>query len=167
MSTNPLSIATTTPTRGALPAGVTIHTDLSDYPEPRFEIEDSEESISVEFSFDGLHILGVLHGYVFVKGELWTQNDEPIVYPHTLGEGRVAPVDIHILMKPRLFKRALAQWLRDKKDICKWYGHLCGSMGSIRATVFRETQPYDDGGGNIVRQFIVAAIDDNTDMEHG
>ena len=178
MSTNPLNIATAISTRGAMPARVTICTNLSDYPEPRFEIEDPEsstpESISVEFSFDGLDILGVLHGYVFVRGDLWPQNDEPVVYPpgqsetsHTLGVGCVDLVDIHILMKPRLFKRALVLWLRDKKNICLAYRHLCGRMGSIRATVFRETQPCDDGGGNTVRQFIVTAIEDNTDMVHG
>lgn len=111
--------------------------------------------MAVVFSFDNLHILGVMDEHVFVRARN-SENDEECVAKLTR----------------KKFHETLDLWLNDKKAYCERYNHFCGVMGQIFCDEYNiegQTNLRPEGGGELINVDLcyIISFDDTTDMEHG
>lgn len=116
--------------------------------------------MTISFSFDNFRMIGVSGNLVYLEGQSYEEDFE----------------DAIICMTPALLKRALALWIKDKKQICTAYNHFCGAMGSIVSDDYKELETmhwtwYDrdtpDGRVKKTSVYQMLSFDDITDMEHG
>jgi len=124
----------------------------------------NKEIDELNFSFDDLHVIGVMYNKVFVEG--WYFNDSENIDDSELIKCLLA------FDKP-LFHIALDHWINNKEQKCESYGHFCGVGGRVICTSFNKIEEefsiYD---GTLEKEVPIEAfeinyVEQNCDMEHG
>lgn len=116
----------------------------------------SKKIEGVYFSYDDLHIFGVLNNKVYVIGYYYDENDP---------DGN--QTSCILLFSKELFKETLNLWLTDKEKYCERYQEFCGVMGTIKSVKFNITNTEVNHYDETLEVIEVFSIENNCDMEHG
>jgi hypothetical protein len=121
-------------------------------------INDNEHCLN--FSFDKLDLLGVFGNYIFIKGEMDYNYENPVI----------------LKIKKLLFFKIQKEWIKEKQYYCEHFKGFCGVNNTSSSDFIEdgETEIYDfDSYENLetelktikVKIYLINSLD--TECEHG